>query len=155
MSNYQPHWLNENSGDQWHTVIMPRQASQPPAKNNMAKFFRRWGKFAKLIRRPYYRKRTHFEISQGVRFPPFYQAYTFESKKWNLKNYLEFLERSFCNLEIIYFYHQGFIHSTKKDNFLVFSTESEKEYSNKHGAWKFITETSKTEVGNDVKLSVI
>ena len=118
-------------------------------------FVRWWGKFAKLIRRPEYRKRSYFEISQGVRFPPFYQAYTFESKKWSLKNYLEFLEWSFCNLEIVYCYHQGFIHSTKKDNFLVFSTESEKEYSNKHGAWKCITEKWKAEVGNDVKLNVI
>ena len=84
------------------------------------------------MRRPEYRKRSYFEITQGVRFPPFYQAYTFESKKWSLKNYLEFLERSFFNLEIVYCYHQGFIQ--QKDNFLVFSTESEKEYSNKHGA---------------------
>ena len=99
-------------------------------------------------------KNTFWNISRG-KISSIYLAYTFESKKWSLKNYLESLERSFCNLEIIYFYHQGFIHSTKKDNFLVFSTESEKEYSNKHGAWKFITETSKTEVGNDVKLSVI
>ena len=40
-------------------------------------------------------------------------------------------------------------------NILVFSAESEKEYISKYGAWKFITETLKTEVGNDVKLSVI
>ena len=46
------------------------------------------------------------------------------------------------------------LHSTKKDCF-VFSTESEQEYSNKQGAWKFITKTRKTEVGNDVKLSVL
>ena len=113
---------------------MPKQASQPPAKKIWLNFVRWWGKFAKLIRRPEYQKKSYFEISQGVRLPPFYQAYTFESKKWSLKNYLEFLERSFCNLEIVYCYHQGFIHSTKKVNFLVFSTESKKEYSNKHGA---------------------
>ena len=47
------------------------------------------------------------------------------------------------------------LHSTKKDHFFVFSTESEKEYSNKQGASKFITQTSKTEVGNNVKLGVI
>ena len=47
------------------------------------------------------------------------------------------------------------LHSTKKEHFWVFSTESEKEYSNKQGASKCITKTSKTEVGNDVKLSVI
>ena len=93
-------------------------------------------------------------MSQGVRFPPFYKEHTFQSKKWSLKNYLEFLERRFCNLEIIYFYHQGFI-LLKRTIFVVFFTESEKEYSNKQEAWKFITKTSKTEVWNDVKLSVI
>ena len=47
------------------------------------------------------------------------------------------------------------LHSTKKDHFFVFSSESEKENSNKQGASKLITEISKAEVGNDVKLSVI
>ena len=37
------------------------------------------------------------------------------------------------------------LHSTKKDHFFAFSTESEKEYSNKQEASKFITQTSKTE----------
>ena len=54
-----------------------------------------------------YRKRTNFEISQGVRFYQTY-TYTFESQKWSLKNYFEFSETNFCHLEIIYFYHQGF-----------------------------------------------
>ena len=80
----------------------------PLSKNLWLNFVRLFCKFPKLIRRPSYRNITCFEISQGVRFPHFYQAYTFESKKWSLKNYLEFLERSFCNLEIIYFYHLGF-----------------------------------------------
>ena len=47
------------------------------------------------------------------------------------------------------------LYSTKKGNFLVSFTEWEKDNSNKQEAWKFITKTSKTEVGNDVKLSVI
>ena len=52
-------------------------------------------------------------------FPPCYQLYIFESKKWNLKNDLEFPERCFCYLEIICIYDQGF-HLQKMTTFWYF-----------------------------------
>ena len=99
-------------------------------------------------------KRTHFVICQGVRFPPFYQAYTFESRKWSLKNYLEFLERSFCNLEIIYFYHQGFT-LLKRATFWYFSLNQKKNTVTKKEHGNLSPRHQKQRTGNDVKLSVI
>ena len=63
-----------------------------------------------------------------LKFPPFYQAYTFQSTKWRLKNYIEFLEMSFFHSEKIYFYPQSFtfgiLHWTRKN------TVTNKEHQN-------------------------
>ena len=99
-------------------------------------------------------KRTHFAISQGARFPPFYQEYTFESRKWSLKNYLEFLKWNFCNLEAIYFYHQDFT-LLKRTTFWYFPLNHKKNTVKNKEHRHLSPRHQKRRSGNDVKLSVI